>query len=33
MWIAFGIIAVGMLIAVCACLKVSGDESRREEDS
>ena len=32
MWIALGIIAAAILVAVCACLKVSGDESRKEDE-
>ena len=31
MWIALGIIAVAVLVAIYACLWVSGKESRREE--
>ena len=31
MWIALGVIAVFILVAIYACLLVSGKESRREE--
>ena len=32
MWIALGIIAAAILVAIYSCLWVSGKESREEED-
>lgn len=31
MWAVVGIIVIGMVVAVYACLWVSGNESRKEE--
>jgi hypothetical protein len=32
MWIALGIIATSIIVAIFACLWVAGKESREEED-